>query len=187
MVASPSHEIADYGIPKIVDFGLARLLDATSRMTRTGDLMGTPCYIAPEQAMAASHTSRSDNDVSPAADIYALGVILYEMLTGRPPFEADTTMKTLLMVLHDEPVSPSHLRPQVPHDLATICLRCLEKEPSQRYGSAELLAEDLRRFCCGEPIMARRVGRLGVAWAGADAVRWSPPWASPSPYRSSWA
>jgi serine/threonine protein kinase/WD40 repeat protein len=164
LARTPTQEIEDYGVPKIVDFGLARLLDSKGRMTRTGDLMGTPCYISPEQAMAASHLSGPKNAVSAATDVYALGAILYEMITGRPPFEAETTMKTLLMVLHEDPISPSELRPKVPHDLTTICLKCLEKEPSQRYGSAQDLAEDLRRFRDGEPILARRVGTIGLAW-----------------------
>lgn len=157
-------EIADYGVPKIADFGLARLVDSTTRLTRTGDLMGTPCYIAPEQAMAASETSRPASGAGAAADIYALGAILYEMLTGRPPFEADTAVKTLLMVMYQDPISPSQLQPKVPTDLATICLKCLEKEPSRRYDTALALAEDLHRFSCGLPILARRTGTVALAW-----------------------
>lgn len=160
-------EGGDLGIPKITDFGLAKLLDDDAKLTRTGDIMGTPCYMAPEQAMAGARGSRSRDTVGPAADIYSLGAILYEMLTGRPPFKAKTTVETLLQVLHQDPVSPSRLQPRIPQDLTTICLKCLEKEPHKRYESALALAEDLRRFLNGEPVLARRVGPAGLMWRWA--------------------
>jgi WD40 repeat protein/serine/threonine protein kinase len=156
--------VADYGVPKIADFGLAKLLDDSARLTHTGDLLGTPRYMAPEQAMFAWTGSREDRGSGAASDIYSLGAILYEMITGQPPFKADTAMKTLLKVLHQDPVSPNELQPKVPYDLATITLKCLEKESSKRYETALDLAEDLRRFRQGEPILAQRIGPLGVLW-----------------------
>lgn len=159
-----SNVAADYGVPKITDFGLAKLLDSDLDLTRTGDLMGTPCYMAPEQAKFTSSSSGEKGQVGCAADTYALGAILYEMLTGRPPFKGETTLETVLQVLHQDPVSPSRLQPRLPEDLSTICLKCLEKQPSKRYESALALAEDLRRFRQGEPILARRPGPMGLAW-----------------------
>jgi eukaryotic-like serine/threonine-protein kinase len=141
--------------PKITDFGLAKQLDAESNATRTGDVMGTPAYMAPEQAAG------KNEHIGPATDVYALGAILYEMLTGRPPFRAETPLKIVLQVLADEPVSLRRLEPTVPRDLETICLKCLAKEPGRRYASAELLAEDLRRYLAAEPIQARRIGVAG--------------------------
>ena len=146
--------------PKVTDFGLARRLDGDEGLTMTGVPVGTPCYMAPEQA-------RGDkNGVGPAADVYALGAILYECLTGRPPFKAETATATLHQVIADDPVPPARLNPQVPRDLETICLTCLAKDPARRYPSAEALADDLRRFERGEPIVARPPGRLGrlVRW-----------------------
>jgi hypothetical protein len=147
------------GTPKVTDFGLARKLDSGTRQTQTGVLLGTPAYMAPEQA--------SGRDVGPSADVYALGVILYECLTGRPPFKAATTLDTLRQVVADEPVPPGRLNPQVPRDLETVCLKCLEKDPGRRYVSAGALAEDLGRFGAGEAVKARPVGRLARAgkWA----------------------
>ncbi len=132
--------------PKIADFGLAKLCDADSGQTQSGAILGTPSYMAPEQAAGRT------NEVGPAADVYALGAILYETLTGRPPFRGATRQETLAQVCADEPVPPSRLRPGVPRDLETICLKCLEKEPSQRFTSARTLAEDLRHFLDAEPL-----------------------------------
>jgi serine/threonine-protein kinase len=144
--------IAADGTPKVTDFGLARRLQGASGLTLSGVAMGTPSYMAPEQA-------RGEKDaVGPATDVYALGAILYEMLTGRPPFRAETSSGTLQQVLNDDPVPPSRLNPQVPRDLATICLKCLSKEPQLRYASAAALVQDLGRFLRGEPIAARRAG-----------------------------
>jgi serine/threonine protein kinase/WD40 repeat protein len=139
-------------IPKITDFGLAKDQNLRRSITQSGTLMGTPCYMAPEQVR-----SKKDN-VGPSADIYALGAILYEMITGRPPFEGETSADTVLQLLNDEPVPPSRIRPRLPRDLETICLKCLAKSPGGRYASAHALAEDLRRFLAGEPIQARPSG-----------------------------
>jgi serine/threonine protein kinase len=139
---------------KITDFGLAKQLDATSGLTQTGQLMGTPSYMAPEQA-------RGDVlQIGPPADVYALGATLYEALTGRPPFAGTTALETIQQVLHADPVAPGRLRPGMARDLETICLKCLEKSPVNRYGSAAALADDLRRFLTGEPIRGRRVSML---------------------------
>jgi len=142
------------GHPKISDFGLARWTRpdngvTSETMTRTGDVLGTPSYMAPEQA--AGHVRQ----MGPATDVYGLGVILYECLTGKPPFEANSTMEALQCVLHEDPVRPTKLQPSVPHDLQTICLTCLEKKQARRYESAEALGDDLRAFLAGEPIKAR--------------------------------
>ena len=154
------------GVPKITDFGLAKRLESDSNQTETGQIMGSPSYMAPEQARG--HTK----DVGPAADIYALGAIFYEMLTGRPPFKGETPIETIRQVTDDEVVPPSRLVPRVARDLETICLKCLNKEPPKRYASARALAEDLQRFLRGEPIKARPTplagarGEVGPAQAG---------------------
>jgi len=140
--------------PKISDFGLAKQLDAEDGMTRTGAIMGTPAYMAPEQAFGKS------KNVGPAADIYALGAILYECLTGRPPFKGATVADTLDLVRTMEPMRLRACIKEIPADLETICLHCLRKEPSRRYASAEALAEDLRRFREGQAISVRPVSNF---------------------------
>jgi formylglycine-generating enzyme required for sulfatase activity/tRNA A-37 threonylcarbamoyl transferase component Bud32 len=141
-------------VPKITDFGLARRLDESANPTVSGAIIGTPSYMAPEQAAGKS------KQLGPATDIYSLGAILYECLTGRPPFKAATVYDTLLQVVSDEPASPRQLNPQVPIDLDTVCLKCLHKEPNRRYASAAALGDDLGRFLAGEPILARPAGRV---------------------------
>jgi tetratricopeptide (TPR) repeat protein/tRNA A-37 threonylcarbamoyl transferase component Bud32 len=147
------------GTPKITDFGLAKKLDEAGR-TQTGSIMGTPSYMAPEQA-------EGKKGIGPAVDIYALGAILYECLTGRPPFKAATPMDTIIQVLSDEPVPPRQLNTQAPQDLETICLKCLQKEAVKRYARALELADDLRRYQRGEPIRARPVSpwERMIRWA----------------------
>ncbi len=159
--------------PKIADFGLAKKMDSAAGVTGSGVILGTPSYMAPEQA------SGNSKNIEPAADIYALGAILYELLTGRPPFRAETALDTVIQVVSEDPVPPSRLNPKVARDLETICLKCLEKQPRKRYGSAAALAEDLQRFLDGKPVQARPVGNAERLWrwcrrhpapAGAGAV-----------------
>jgi serine/threonine protein kinase/WD40 repeat protein len=135
--------------PKITDFGLAKRLDDGIGQTKTGELLGTPGYMAPEQV---------NGKTGPAVDIYALGAILYELLTGRPPFRAETAYETVQQIMREEPISPSRLRPRLARDLETICLKCLQKDPERRYESASALADDLHRFLADQPITARPAG-----------------------------
>jgi WD40 repeat protein/tRNA A-37 threonylcarbamoyl transferase component Bud32 len=150
--------LTDEGIPKVVDFGLAKSLEADSNLTQSGVFFGTPSYAAPEQVEGLTRTA------GPAADIYALGAIFYHMLTGRPPFQAATVLQTLQQVKWADPVPPSRLQPGLPRDAETIALKCLEKDPRRRYADAAALAEDLDRFLAGRAILARPTGaaeRLG--------------------------
>ena len=148
-------------LPKITDFGLAKQVQAEPGITTSGTLLGTPNYMAPEQARGTGAV------IGPATDVYALGAILYELLTGRPPFQGLSPMETAMQVIVQEPVSPRRLLPTVPRDLETISLKCLQKDPHRRYESAAALAADLRRYLDGQPIQARPIGpleRLGK-WA----------------------
>jgi eukaryotic-like serine/threonine-protein kinase len=161
------------GQPRVTDFGLAKRVQDNSELTASGQVLGTPSYMPPEQAAGKI------SQIGPAADIYSLGATLYAVLTGRPPFQAASSLETLLQVIDREPVSPRQLNPAVPHDLETICLKCLHKEPHRRYASAGDVAADLQRFAAGEPIQARPVGPAERAWrwcrrnrrlAGASAL-----------------
>jgi tetratricopeptide (TPR) repeat protein/tRNA A-37 threonylcarbamoyl transferase component Bud32 len=159
----PSNILFDSaGIPRIVDFGLAKRLDVEDKEghTRSGQIMGTPSYMAPEQAEGLVH------QIGPAADIHALGAVLYEMLTGRPPFKGVSTLETLYHVVHDDAVPPSRVQPGIARDLETICLKCLQKEPPRRYATAWELADDLQRYLGSHPIRARRTPLLerGLKW-----------------------
>jgi WD40 repeat protein/serine/threonine protein kinase len=172
LAKNQGHEANDQGlmtndqglIAKIADFGLAKQLNGDSTdgagayRTQTGEILGTPSYMAPEQAEGKPGL------IGPATDIYSLGAILYEMLTGRPPFKGESTLETLEQVRSQEPVPPSRLLPRLPRDLATICMKCVAKEPAKRYANALLLAEDLRRFLDGKTILARPVGQLERSW-----------------------
>lgn len=159
------HTLADYA-PKIADFGIAKLLDSRTLRTQTGQLLGTPAFAAPEQFMAEFGA------VGPAADIYSLGAILYLMLTGLPPLPEDNPRRMLALIRHFEPVAPRRLQADVPVDLETICLRCLEKRTRWRYRSAGELALDLRRFLAGKPILARPRNRWRRAalWVSRNRV-----------------
>ena len=146
--------ITEDSVPKVTDFGLAKRVEGGSGLTQTGAVMGTPSYMAPEQA--AGEGKR----VGPAADVYALGAILYETLAGRPPFKAATTIDTLLEVIEREPAPIRMLNPKVDRDLEAICFKCLEKNPQQRYRSAAELARDLEAYLKGEPISVRSINLL---------------------------
>lgn len=135
------------GMPKISDFGLAKRMDSESGLTPSTAVLGTPSYMAPEQA------SGRTKEIGPATDVYALGAILYECLTGKPPFEGETLLQTLDQVRFQEPVPPTQVDPAIPPDLEAVCLRCLQKEPARRYPSAADLADDLKRFLDGKPLV----------------------------------
>jgi hypothetical protein len=145
-------------VPKVSDFGLAKRLDAASGLSRTGDILGTPNYMAPEQAEGRTKA------IGPASDVYALGALLYELITGRPPHRADSVIETVRQVVHEEPLAPRLLNHRIDRDLETICLRCLHKMPERRYESAAALTDDLDRYLRGEPILARPVSRTERAW-----------------------
>jgi TolB-like protein/cytochrome c-type biogenesis protein CcmH/NrfG len=153
------------GEPLLTDFGLARLVEAESTVTRTKEVMGTPSYMAPEQAMG------NNAAVSSATDVYGLGAVLYQLLTGHPPFAGGTTYETIKLVLDTEPRQPRSLNPKIDRDLSTICLKCLEKDPKRRYTSALALAEDLEHWLKHEPIRARHTG---IFTRGAKWVRRNP-------------
>jgi mono/diheme cytochrome c family protein len=150
--------MAHDGTPKIADFGLAKRLNDDSGHTNTGEILGTPSYMAPEQAEGKK------DQIGPATDVYALGAILYEMLAGQPPFAGITPLEALQRVVHQEPAAPSRFATPVPRDLEAICLKCLEKSPHRRYVSAQALADDLRRFLTGQPVTARHAGPLVRSW-----------------------
>jgi serine/threonine-protein kinase len=152
-----------YLTPKITDFGVAKLLGRSGVRTHPGQWLGTPEYMAPEQTT----TGEGTHEVGPAADVYALGVLLYEMLTGRPPFKAEEPLETLRQVCDEEPVSPRRLRPRLQRDLETICLKCLHKDPRRRYLSAQALADDLHCWSEGRAIQARPSGAGERAWKWA--------------------
>ena len=140
------------GEPHLTDFGLARLVESESSVTQTLDVLGTPSYMAPEQAVG------NNTAVSSTTDVYGLGAVLYQLLTGQPPFAGGTTYETIRLLLDTEPRQPRLLNPKIDRDLSTICLKCLEKDPKRRYSSALALAEDLGRWLKHEPIVARHTG-----------------------------
>src|SRR5947208_3417327 len=146
------------GEPHLTDFGLARLVETESTVTRTLEVLGTPSYMAPEQAAG------NNTQLTSATDVYGLGAVLYQLLTGHPPFAGGTTYETVRMVLETQPRQPRLYNPKVDRDLETICLKCLEKEPAKRYASAQSLAEDIERFLRNEPIRSRRSSRLEHLW-----------------------
>src|SRR5438552_1440445 len=146
------------GEPHLTDFGLARLVETESTVTRTLEVLRTPSYMAPEQAVG------NNAQLTGATDVYGLGAVLYQLLTGHPPFAGSTTYETVRMVLETQPRQPRLCNPKVDRDLETICLKCLEKKPAKRYASGQALAEDIERFLRNEPIRSRRSSRLEHAW-----------------------
>src|SRR5207249_10159986 len=153
------------GEPHLTDFGLARLVETESTVTRTMEVLGTPSYMAPEQAVG------NNAAVSSVTDVYGLGAVLYQLLTGQPPFAGGTTYETIKLLLDTEPRQPRLLNPKIDRDVSTICLKCLEKDPKRRYSSALALAEDLERWLRHEPIQARHTG---VFARGGKWVRRNP-------------
>jgi len=163
----PSNVLLDKaGNPRITDFGLAKRLASDSRLTATGTVLGTPSYMPPEQADGKTRR------IGPASDVYSIGAILYELLTGRPPFQAATPLDTILLVLNTEPIAPRKLNPKLSRDLQTICLKCLEKDPRWRYQTAQELADDLDRYLKREPIKARPINLLYRGWRWCRRNPW---------------
>jgi serine/threonine-protein kinase len=152
--------IDEHGQPHVADFGVAKRLEDDAQMTQTGTVIGTPAYMSPEQAAGKT------KEITVAADVYSLGAILYEILTGRPPFDGESPVEVLRAVIENEPVPPRQIDARIDRDLETICLKCLDKDRRQRYRSAEELEQELNRWCCGELIRARPVGRA------ARVARW---------------
>ena len=153
------------GEPHLADFGLARLVEAERTVTRTEGMMGTPSYMAPEQVVG------SNAQLTPATDVYGLGAVLYQLLTGHLPFAADTTSETIRLLLETEPREPRLLNPKLDRELSTICLKCLEKDPKRRYPSALALAEDLEHWLKHEPIQAKRSGFVTTHVNGCNEIR----------------
>jgi serine/threonine protein kinase len=153
--ADSDFRLSDF-VPKVADFGVAKRLTHGAGETLAGDVIGTPTYMAPEQAAGA--------EIGPTADVYSLGVVLYELLTGRVPLQGPTPIDTLILVRTTEPVPPRQLQPGIPRDLEVICLKCLTKEPNRRYSSAAAAADDLRRFLAGQPILARPTPTWECVW-----------------------
>ena len=149
-------------VPKVTDFGLAKEMTSETRLTETGRILGTPEYMAPEQA-TGNHRA-----VGPSTDVYALGIILYQMLTGRTPFHDKTVVAIMRRVVEEEPKPPRAHQSKVPRDLETICLKCLQKDPARRYAAADALANDLDCFLDGRPIAARPIGNFERAWKWAQ-------------------
>lgn len=161
----PSNVLLDHdGTPKVTDFGLAKRLDSSLAMTLTGEVLGTPSYMAPEQALGLAKS------ISERTDVYSIGATLYALITGRPPFQASSIHEILSQVINREPIAPTQLDSSIPRDLETICLRCLRKDPKQRFESVLSLKEDLIRFSEGRPIRSRRVGvwERGILWCGRN-------------------
>ena len=160
--------LADDGTLKVTDFGLAKRLDEADGLTQTGAIMGSLGYMAPEQAAGRTR------DATPSTDVYSLGALLYKLLSGRVPFDGPSQMETIISIVTREPVSIQVFQPRVPRDLATICHKCLEKEPAGRYASAAALADDLRRYLAGQPIQARPLPPVERAWRWARRLRACP-------------
>lgn len=154
----PANVVLDAdGTPYVTDFGLAKKVEGDSGLTQSGAIVGTPSYMAPDQA-------RAERQLTTAADVYALGAVLYELLTGRPPFRAESVVDTILQVLDRDPAAPTSINAKADRDLSVVALKCLQKDPGRRYESAAALADDLDRWARGEPIAARPVGRLERGW-----------------------